>query len=938
VLLIFVIHKESILKTFYKGIYGLIFILSIFLLLSSCSTKKNKWYNRAYYTSVAHYNTLWNGHDAFRQGIRTINTTQKEDYSQILPIFKKGDDQITINIKPNMDRAIEKSSKSIKKHSMFIDGKERNPEIKKAYLLIGKSSFYKKEYKVANATFKYIINTYKDKDIAFEAMIWLGFTFSKEKDYLMCESTLDQVKNRINEGKAPKSLRKFLYSVYAENAIAQGKNAKALEYIQLARKYSNSRSFNTRLMFIEGQFHLKANNLDQAGRLFSKTSKRAKDFDMQFASQLFQAMCYDPKTSNSKRILDKLEKMSLEKKNIMLRDQIYFTIGEIYFKDKNVDKACEYWEKSVNNSVNNDNQKISSSIRYSDVNFEILEEYEKAYIYYDTALFVMKKDHPNYNRVNSRQLVLENLVKNLRIVNRWDSLLALSNLTEAELNLKINNWINTFKAEQERIKKEEQARQAMLQNANAANPYAYQQQQSSWYFYNNNTVQAGKTEFIRIWGNRKLEDNWRLSQKQQEFDFDIDSELADGEIEDSISDSSGTKTSVKSKSLDKLSREYYTQDIPRTQHQKDSANIEISKALLTAGYIYYQGLQNNGKAISTFLELQKRYPNYPTTLPSSYHLYRIYDNIGQTPNSNYYKNIILNNYPESDFAYMIKNPDYWQEVSKQNIEAQALYEKAYNAYTSGKYNQAIELSKDGIDSLEYGPYIPRMLYIEALAKGKLSGMDTLIQELNMIVFNYPNHEITPVIENQLKYLSANYNIVSQNLAYKHTPKGEIKNKEIEGKDEKDEIKEISHADIIDHTVSQDDILDAESLIYRYRDMEHFYVILFDDDKVNVSEIRTAFSDFNTKYFTADNIKLTSLLFTMSKQMITVNRFENIEKAMQYYNTIINSKELLEGINPDYYTHFIISTQNYPTFYNRKNIPAYNKFFRIFYLEKEKNKK
>ena len=124
-------------------------------------------------------------------------------------------------------------------------------------------------------------------------------------------------------------------------------------------------------------------------------------------------------------------------------------------------------------------------------------------------------------------------------------------------------------------------------------------------------------------------------------------------------------------------------------------------------------------------------------------------------------------------------------------------------------------------------------------------------------------------------------------------------------------------------------------------MEHFYVILFDDEKLNASEIKRKFSDFNTKYYEADHLKITSLLFTMTQQMITVNKFDDIEKAMLYYKSVISNNEILDGIDPSLYKHFIISSQNYPTFYNKKNIPAYMKFFRIFYLkplEKAKEEK
>ncbi|MDD4002479.1 MAG: hypothetical protein PHU35_06780, partial [Bacteroidales bacterium] len=204
---------KLILKT-----YKRLFVLFLLIIVSfSCSTKKNKWYNRAYHTTVAHYNAYWNGNDAFKQGVKSIKENQHDDFSRILNIYKVGSQEQSASAKPNMDRAIEKSSKVIKKHSMFIDKKERNPEIKKAYLLIGKASFYKKDYKVAQATFRHIVSGWKDEPIMYEAMIWQAFTSCMEKDYSLAESTLDQVRNKIADNKAPKSLNKFLYSVYADN-------------------------------------------------------------------------------------------------------------------------------------------------------------------------------------------------------------------------------------------------------------------------------------------------------------------------------------------------------------------------------------------------------------------------------------------------------------------------------------------------------------------------------------------------------------------------------------------------------------------------------------------------------------------------------------------------------------------------------------------------
>ncbi|MBO5963967.1 MAG: hypothetical protein J6P97_05745, partial [Bacteroidales bacterium] len=701
------------------------------LLFSACSTSKDKWLNRQYHSITAHYNAWWNGNQSLEEGVKSLEKAHKDDFTKILPVYKLGTTANANSIKSNTDRAIEKASKVIKKHSMKFSGVEKNPQIDDAYLLIGKACFYAKDYKSAEATFSLIMGQYKDKKEMYEPMIWLALTNSKEKKYSECDILLDQVKKKIEEGKAPKKLTNFLYTVYAENALAQGKNALALEYFK-KRKFTFFQSkLNTRLLFIEGQIYQEAKEYDIATKCFKKTARRAADYDMQFASNLNIAMCYDPKKSSSKAILSRLNKMAEDKKNIEFKDQVYYALGEVYFRDKNVDKACEQWEESVHLSTTNTQQKIISSLRVADTYFSLLEKYEKAQMYYDTALAVMPKDYPNRANIESRQKVLTNLVEDLRCVERWDSLIALSMLSQEELDRRINSYIEEYKRIQKEKEEEKKKAQALAASMAGMTRYdQFNQNQSNWYFYNNATVQVGQLEFKRIWGDRPLEDNWRLSHKDDEFNFDEMAEMFDEEGNPIESDSTANN---KKKATNPETKEYYTKDIPFTKEQKDVANEEIADALLSAGYIYYQGLQNTGKAIETFLELHRRFASHQNILPSSYHLYRIYDEIGQYPNSNFYKNKFLTEYPESEFALMISNPEYWQEVSKAGSLGEILYSNVYKVYQKDLYEQTLLESEKARDSLKIGPYIPKLLYVEALAKGRLYGIDKI--SLSVVLYS-----------------------------------------------------------------------------------------------------------------------------------------------------------------------------------------------------------
>ena len=115
-------------------------------------------------------------------------------------------------------------------------------------------------------------------------------------------------------------------------------------------------------------------------------------------------------------------------------------------------------------------------------------------------------------------------------------------------------------------------------------------------------------------------------------------------------------------------------------------------------------------------------------------------------------------------------------------------------------------------------------------------------------------------------------------------------------------------------------------------MKHYYVLLFDEDKIDAIELEKNINAYNDSLFASNNLNTMAMLFTMTKQMISVRQFENKEKAMEYYQAMNSENSPLVKYDAKNFQHFVISTQNYPTFYNRQNIEAYLKFFKLMYLK------
>ena len=111
-------------------------LLSSLLILISCSTHKARWGNIQYHNTTCHYNVWWNGNESLKEGRKTLATTAVDDYTRLLPPEQLGTEENAHSIYPQMDRAIEKGIKGIKKHSIYLKGVEHVPYIKECYLKI----------------------------------------------------------------------------------------------------------------------------------------------------------------------------------------------------------------------------------------------------------------------------------------------------------------------------------------------------------------------------------------------------------------------------------------------------------------------------------------------------------------------------------------------------------------------------------------------------------------------------------------------------------------------------------------------------------------------------------------------------------------------------------------------------------------------------------
>lgn len=878
----------------------------ITLLITACSTKKNTFTRREYHKLTAHYNAYWNGNESLKEGIAELRKSARDNYTSVLPVYNYGSASNALTINPNMDRAIEKASKVIQRHSMYYDKKERVKWVMYSYLLIGKANFYKQDYNAARRAFDYVSRQYSDDPIKYEAMLWMGRTYKQLKQYEKAISTYDLITGESVGQLLPWVVRKDLPLAYADMFIAQSKYTQAKEFLEKAIPLNSNARLRTRINFILGQIYQSEGKDNRASGYYTKVMKGTASFEMAFNARINLARVYNASSSDKRAIVKELEKMLKDTKNKDFNDQIYFALADIALKEKNDTLGVQYLRKSVASSVSNDYQKSVSSLRLADLYFK-RPDYRQAQAYYDSAIMFLPKDFPEYEKISAKTDILTRLVENLQTIHAQDSIQLLAAMSEADRNKIIDKVIaEVVRKEEEAKRLKEEEDLAMMAGVGLQGRQIVDQDKGTsaiagggWYFYNPSAISMGYSEFTRKWGRRRLEDNWRLSNKRE---VAMDPMITD-DTGGNPADTTQGKPGAGKKSQDLKSRDSYLKDLPFTTEKIDASNLLIADALFNAGIIFLEELFDKPKAIEMFSQLISRFPDNENALQSNYHLYRAYRDLGDSTQMAFHKDQIIKNFPESDYAKILIDPNYNVELEAQRNRVKTLYEETYLAFERGQFRTAIIYSNDALANYKDENLMPRFAFIHALSRGKTENMDTMKMELTKLIAAYPTSDVV-------------------DYARRLLGPGQAAADSVKGKEG-----ETKPGD------GQDALKPLDFTMYKYNPAAtHFYALVVDGTSVNVYGAKVRITDFNTKNYSLENLQVNSVLLDNNRQMITISSFGEIEKAMRYFNGIKEDTYVFSGMREDSYEQFLISAENYPVFFKEKNTEAYLKFFLKNYLK------
>ena len=911
-------------------VFSLLFPLSS-LLLTGCSTKKNTAGTRWWHSFNARYNTYFNGSQAFIEGSLEKETGNHDDHTQMLPLYTVANKNSKTLGSSQFDRAIEKSEKAIRRHSIkarpawnkkrrktkkdieWLNRREYNPFLWHAWLLLGKSQFQKGEFEEAAATFGYMARLYQTQETilararAWQAKCYVEMGWLYEAEDLIIKQRRDSIPYRATAD--------WDYTL-ADYYIHHESWPEAVTYLRKAIRHERRRKQRARMWYLMGQIESLQGHRQEAYDAYRHVIRLSPPYELEFNARIAQSEVMA--ATDARKTINQLKRMARSDNNKDYLDQVYYAIGNIYLSQRDTTRAIAAYEEGNKKATRSGTEKGVLLLQLGNLYWQ-QEKYSDARRCYGEAIGLLDQDRKGYKELALRSKVLDELVPYTDAIHLQDSLQRLAVMPEAERNKAIDRVIEELikkEKEEKRAQQEAEAEQQLAQQSGIGNTQTMTQQQQPtrtspqsniWYFYNPQAVSQGKQRFEQQWGRRPNADNWQrsnltvLKMDSEEEENSEDSESSENsensgqgsEPGDSIASDTNVPDSIPS---DPHTREYYLAQIPFTEEQKAASDAIIMESLFHAGIILKDKLDNLTLSHKMLYRLVSQYPDYEHNDEAWYHLYLIYARQGRWDLANDALEHMKQRHQESQWTILLSDP-YYAENQRfgQHIE-DSLYTATYEAFKAERYREVETNVQLSAQRFPNGQNRAKFLFIEGLSLLNNQKPDSCVARMKQIVENYPESEVSDMAGQIVKGVQQGRRLQSGKMS-----------------DIWRQRQNLEHPDDSVHI----DTLSTE------RDVRYAFVLAYTPDSVDQNQLLYEIAKYNFTSYLVRNFEIAVDTDGAISRMI-VTGFLSYDEALQYARQLYSNLQMSERLAGC--RRIIISEQNLPLLGTAFSYDDYDIFF------------
>ena len=857
-----------------------------------CSTQKNTSASRWWHSFNARYNTYYNGSLAYIDASLEKENGNKDNFTEMLPLYTVGNKASRELGKGNFDRAIEKCQKAIKLHSIkkrpewnksrkknakdieWLNRREYNPFLWKAWLLMGRSQFMKGSFDEAASTFAYMSRLYATQPAIYgKARAWLARCYV-EQDWLYdAEDVITKIKRDSLNWRAQKD---WDYT-YADYYIRTGRYQEAIPYLRKVIKHEGRRKQRAREWYLMGQLQTAVGNRQAAYKAYRSVIRQQPPYELEFNARI--AMTEVMATGKWKQMVGRLKRMARNDNNKEYLDQVYYAIGNIYMNQKDTVQAIAAYEKGNAKSTRNGIEKGVLLLTLGDI-YWAKEDFSNARRCYGEAIGLLDKDRKDYKQLSDRSKILDELVPYTDAVHLQDSLQALAKMSEKDRNAAIDRVIEALKKkekEERDAQAEAEAQRVQAQNGGSANAdqrnnitnNTQQKKDAIWYFYNPMAVSQGKATFQKLWGKRENVDDWQRVNKTVVAQTQGVEEMTD-EMRDSLANVAQMEDSLAnvadSAQNDPHKREYYLAQIPFTEEQVEASNLLIMDGLYNAGVIFKDKLDNLVLSEKELRRLADDYPTYEHMDNAYYHLFLLYSRMHQPQTAASYLEKLKSGFPDSEWTTLLSDP-HFVENSRYGVHLEdSLYAATYDAFKADKFMEVKNNVQISATRFPLGANRDKFIFFDGMAKLNSGDAKGCVDDMKTVVDKYPKSEVSTLAGMIVNGVNAGRKL--------HGGKFDI-------------------SDVWERRAEV--MSDSDSIKTRKftaeRNVDFSFIIAYQTDSINENQLLFELAKYNFSNFLVRNFEIAREEVEGLERMV-ISGFKSYDEALQYARQLYSNNNIL----------------------------------------------
>ena len=916
-------HRIKLMNLKKQPYIIIIAVVVLVMMTIGCSTEKNTSQSRWWHSFNARYNTYYNGALAYIDGSLEKENGNKDNFTEIIPLYTVGNKGSRDLGQANFDRAIEKSRKAIKRHSIkrrpewtksrkkterdieWLNRREYNPFLWKAWMLMGRSQFMKGAFDEAASTFAYMSRLYSTQPAIYgRARAWLAKCYVEQDWFYDAEDVMTKIRRDSIHWRAKKE---WDYT-FADYYIRTGRYEEAIPYLRKVIRHEMRRKQKAREWYLMGQIEAALGHQEKAYKAFRHVIRLNPPYELEFNARI--SMTEVMASGQSKKMIRKLRGMAASDNNKEYLDQVYYAIGNIYMADKDTLKAISAYEKGNAKSTRNGIEKGVLLLTLGDIYWG-REDYANARRCYGEAIGLLDKERKDYKQLSDRSKVLDELVPYTDAVHLQDSLQTLAAMPEAERNKAIDRVIEALKKKE----KEERAARAeaeamgqdsglednggMANNRNTGNNTS--KESGTWYFYNPMAVNQGKEMFQRLWGKRENVDDWQRVNKTV-----VSMEVSPDEMTDAMRDSiaaaeaaeDSLKNSLDSAQNNPHKREYYLKQIPFTPEQVAESNKIIEDGLFHSGVIFKDKLDNLVLSEKSLRRLTDNYAEYEKTDEAFYHLFLLYSRLGRKDLAESYLDKLKQNHADSKWTVLLSDP-YFEENARYGVYIEdSLYAATYEAFKADRFGEVSSNTSLSASRFPLGANRDKFIFIGGLSKLNNGDAAGCVADMEEVVAKYPQSGVSGMAGMIINGVKAGRRL--------HGGKFDIGN-------------------VWDHrtVVLNDKDSIAERKLVAERNTPFSFVIAYSPDSLNENRLLFELARFNFTNFIVRNFDIT-VEDADGIRLMKTSGFRNYDEALQYARQLYSNTAVMTNAAKG--RKIIISDANLELLGTQYSYNDYDKFY------------